>query len=147
MNFSTFLLEHQIAELAQDIAHAESLTSGEIRVHIDEKLEVDIQKRAYEVFVALGMDKTEQKNGVLIYITTETQQFLICGDKGINKKVPAFFWRSTRNMIKKQFKKGLFYEGLRDAVFEAGIQLQAYFPVKPDDVDELDNHITFNNQY
>ena len=70
------------------IREAEKDTSGEIRVHLDEKCPSAPMERAEAVFNYLGMDKTKLRNGVLIYVACQSKVFAIIGDKGINDAVP-----------------------------------------------------------
>ena len=98
--------------------------------------------RALEVFHELGMDATELKNGVLIYLAVDDHKFVICGDKGINDVVADDFWVSTKEAMAAQFKTGNFKQGLIDGITKAGIQLQKYFPYEQSDTNELSNEIS-----
>ena len=80
MELASFLSQEQIQELAVVISKAELLTSGEIRLHLEEKCTIDAQARAVEVFETLGMEQTNLNNGVLIYISYGDQKFALCGD-------------------------------------------------------------------
>ena len=64
------------------IAQAEKATSGEIRVHLEEKCGDDVIKRATQIFAKLNMHKTELKNGVLIYLAVKDKKFAITGEIG-----------------------------------------------------------------
>jgi uncharacterized membrane protein len=88
------------------------------------------------------MDATELKNGVLIYLAVKDQNFVICGDKGINDVVPADFWNSTKDAMATQFKSGNFKQGLIDGITKAGEQLKKYFPYQDGDTNELSNEIS-----
>jgi len=129
-------------EIVEAIRVAECATSGEIRVHIEQKCSVDVYEHALEVFHILKMDNTVQRNGVLIYIAVDNKQFVIIGDQGINNIVGADFWNSTRDKISTQFKSGNFKEGIIEGVKEAGKVLSQYFPWHQHDKDELDNTIS-----
>ena len=50
---------------------AETNTSGEIRVHIDNHCKEDVMDRAAWWFAKLEMHKTEQRNGVLFYLAVK----------------------------------------------------------------------------
>lgn len=50
------------------IKQAEKDTSGEIRVHIENRCKIDVLDRAADVFAQLKMHKTAQRNGVLVYV-------------------------------------------------------------------------------
>ncbi|GAA4468778.1 TPM domain-containing protein [Nibrella saemangeumensis] len=126
------------------IREAELATSGEIRVHIEKKCtEENPVKRAIEVFGNLGMHQTAEQNGVLFYLATEDRKFAIIGDKGINERVPAGFWDSTRELLRMHFAAGDYAEGLCRGIDEAGRQLKQFFPRAHDDSNELSDEISF----
>ncbi len=137
-----FLTKEEEQEIVEAIRMAEKETSGEIRVHIEKTTSKVPYDRALEVFHELGMDATELKNGVLIYIAVDDHKFVICGDKGINDLVSDDFWDSTKEIMSTQFKAGNFKQGLIDGITKAGTQLQKYFPYEKGDNDELSNEIS-----
>ncbi|MCA6423452.1 MAG: TPM domain-containing protein [Flavobacterium sp.] len=137
-----FLTPEEEQEIVEAIRVAEKNTSGEIRVHIEKTTSIDAYDRAMEVFHLLKMDKTELKNGVLIYLAVKDKHFVICGDKGINDLVQNDFWDCTRDVIVNHFKEGNFKQGLIDGVLRAGKQLQKYFPYQDGDTNELTNDIS-----
>lgn len=141
-----FLSAKEEEEIIEAIRIAEGSTSGEIRVHIEKThAEKDIFERAMEVFHALKMDNTKYENGVLIYVAVEDRDFVIYGDRGINKVVPADFWESTKDIIVAHFKAGNFKQGLIDGILKAGEQLKSHFPWSADSIDELPNNISRGN--
>lgn len=129
--------------MAQAISAAEKNTSGELRVHMEKVCTQDPVQRAIAVFEKLGMHQTAARNGVLIYVATESAQLAIIGDKGINELVPENFWDSTRDLMITHFKTGQITEGLCAAIAEAGQQLAKYFPYEDNDQNELSNEISF----
>lgn len=137
-----FLNQAEEQAVVEAIRIAEKATSGEIRVHIEKTSELPAYDRALEVFHLLGMDQTQLKNGVLIYVAVKDRAFAICGDKGINDLVPIDFWESTKEIMASHFKNGNFKQGLIDGITKAGEQLKAYFPCQEDDQDELSNEIS-----
>ena len=137
-----FLTKEEEQVIVEAIRMAEKETSGEIRVHIEKTTSKVPYDRALEVFHELGMDATELKNGVLIYLAVEDQNFVICGDKGINDVVPVDFWNSTKDAMATQFKSGNFKQGLIDGIIKAGEQLKKYFPYQDGDTNELSNEIS-----
>jgi uncharacterized membrane protein len=126
------------------IREAELNTSGEIRLHIEEKCKGDVLDRAAFLFSELGMDKTAQRNGVLFYLAVKSRRFAIIGDKGINEVVPEDFWESIKEMMAGHFREGEFVEGLSKGILQAGTSLQAHFPYQTDDKNELPDDISFN---
>ena len=143
MDLDSFLNEKEVKDLAAIISEAELLTSGEIRLHLEEKCNIDTQARALEVFYSLNMGNTKLKNAVLIYISYGDQKFAICGDEGIHKNVSNRFWKSLRNSLRRSFEKKDFFKGISITIMECGRQLRTYFPYQHDDINELDNHVTF----
>lgn len=129
-------------QIVAAITEAELRTSGEIRVHIEPKCYGNVLARAAEVFAKLEMHKTEQSNGVLIYLAYDDKRFAIIGDKGINNAVPVNFWDTTKEVMSVYFKQGNFKEGVMHGIKEAGIHLAQYFPHTADDKNELSNEIS-----
>ena len=105
MDLASFLNAKQIKDIARIISEAELLTSGEIRLHLEEKCKIETEVRALEVFYSLNMGNTKLKNAVLLYISYGDQKFAICGDEGIHKNVSNRFWKSLRNSLKRAFEK------------------------------------------
>jgi uncharacterized membrane protein len=128
------------------IETAELNTSGEVRVHLDDKCKGEVLDRAAYVFEKLEMHKTEQRNGVLFYLAVQDKKFAILGDAGINQKVSDNFWEEIKSDVISNFKKGDFAGGLSSGIVKAGEQLKAHFPYQEDDVNELDNEISFDDE-
>ena len=124
------------------IQEAEQQTSGEIRVHVQPKATGgEIRTVAERTFERLGMTKTALRNGVLLFIATEEQRFVILGDGGIDEKVPAGFWDEIAAKLTIRFSKSEFTEGLVEAMTAAGQQLRQYFPRAAGDLNELSDSI------
>jgi len=137
-----FLTKEEERDIVEAIRMAEKETSGEIRVHIEKTTSIDAFDRAMEVFHLLEMDKTQLKNGVLIYVAVKDKTFVICGDQGINKVVSNDFWDSTKEIMVSHFKKGDFKQGLIEGISKAGNELKLYFPYQQGDTNELSNEIS-----
>ncbi len=125
------------------IREAEKDTSGEIRVHLDEKCPSAPMERAEAVFNYLGMDKTKLRNGVLIYVACQSKVFAIIGDKGINDAVPENFWKDVTDVMKGFFSASRYAEGLTAAIRMTGEKLKTFFPYRSDDVNELPDEISY----
>lgn len=141
-NVEAFLTQIEEKEIIEAIRLAESNTSGEIRIHIENTSNGNVDKRALEVFSILKMDNTELHNAVLIYVAVKDHTFAIYGDKGINDLVPNTFWNNTKDIIETHFKNQNFKQGLVDGVLHAGEQLKTHFPIGKKDKDELSNTIS-----
>jgi uncharacterized membrane protein len=136
------LLDQQ--RIVDSITAAEGMTSGEIRVHVQPKVQGDIRTVAERTFERLGMTKTELRNGVLLFIACEEQRFTILGDRGIDEQVPAGFWDEIAARLTIRFKTGEFTDGIVEAIHSAGQELRTYFPRSEADVNELPNDINID---
>lgn len=137
-----FLTPEEEQEIVRAIVEAESNTSGEIRVHLEEHTEKPPFERAKEVFFTLNMHETEQRNGVLFYVGVADHSFVILGDEGINKVVEADFWECTKDVVISNFKNKAYKKGLVEGILRAGERLQTYFPFLQDNTNELSNEIS-----
>jgi len=125
------------------IGEAEHATSGEIRVHIETSCKGDVLDEAAWLFRKVGMQKTADRNGVLIYLAVKERKFAIIGDIGINSVVPLGFWDEIRDHMKQRFSENRFTEGLTEGIIMAGQQLKEHFPHTRDDVNEIADTISF----
>jgi uncharacterized membrane protein len=141
-----FFTAEQQDDIKQAVLNAELDTSGEIRVHIENKCSGDVLIRAAQIFKKLKMDRTELHNGVLIYLAVENRKFAIIGDEGINKVVPENFWEQIKTNMLNHFREGRFTLGLSEAITEAGKQLKHHFPHDKNDVNELPDDISFGSK-
>jgi uncharacterized membrane protein len=135
--------KEQQARIVDAIKQAEHNTSGEIRVHIENRCKIDVLDRAANIFAKLKMHKTQLRNGMLFYLSIDDRKFAILGDAGINAKVPENFWDSVKEAVLEQFKIGNQTEGLIKGIIMAGEKLKTHFPYQKDDVNELSDEISF----
>lgn len=137
-----FLTTTEEQNIIEAIREAEKDTSGEIRVHLEKTTEKDALERAKEVFYFLKMDETKMQNGVLFYVAIDDHKISVLGDKGLNEVVPDDFWNSIKDTIVEQFSKGRYVVGLEQAIAETGKKLKEFFPILPDDSNELSDNIS-----
>jgi len=143
MNVRNFFSEKDQLAIKNAIVQAEKGTSGEIRVHIEDKFTGDVLDQAAFIFKKLKMHETEQRNGVLFYLAVSNRKFAIIGDAGINAKVPEGFWDQIKENMAGHFKNNQFSEGLVKGIREAGEKLVEYFPILENDTNELSDEISF----
>lgn len=141
------LNEQEQERVVHAVSVAENMTSGEIRVVVENVVgegKTAIEK-ATKYFEDLDMHKTKLQNGVLLYLAVADHQFAIIGDSGINTRVAADFWEQTKEKMLVHFRKGDYVSGLVAGIHDAGEQLYHYFPRQEDDINELPNDIHFGN--
>ncbi|MBK7212680.1 MAG: TPM domain-containing protein [Bacteroidales bacterium] len=144
-NAKNFFSDEQVEEIKQSILNAELDTSGEIRVHIENKCEGEVLDRAAQVFKTLEMQDTELRNGVLIYLAVKNRKFAIIGDSGINAVVEKDYWERIKARMLNDFRENHFTEGLSTAILEVGKVLKTRFPRQLDDQNELSDEISFGS--
>ena len=142
----TFLTKEERQSIESAIAEAELRTSGEIRIHIETHCPSEPKERALRTFRLLGMRKTAARNAVLIYVASNSRKIAVIGDKGINDVVPFGFWKDVIALLTAAFSKGEYAEGLKSAVLLVGEKLSEFFPYQRDDVNELSDEISFEDE-
>ena len=141
-----FLSATERLQVERAIGEAEQRTSGEIRVHFEDHIADDVLDHAAFIFEELGMHRTRDRNGVLIYISVADRRVAVIGDKAINEAVPQGFWNDVVGVLKLHFAASRRADGLAEAVHMVGAKLQAFFPLRSDDSNELSNTITYSQR-
>jgi uncharacterized membrane protein len=139
---SRHLSQDDLDAIARAVADAEQLTSGQVRVHLEERCPGDPLAHAAEVFQRVGMDRTRCRNGVLLYLALEDHRFAVLGDVSIHERVGPGFWDSVRDALGAELRAGRMRAGIVAAVLEIGRVLGEHFPDRPDDVNELSDSVS-----
>jgi len=88
----SFFSPQEQEKIVNAIREAEKNTSGEVRVFVESKCRfVNALDRAAEIFNALKMQQTAQRNATLVYVAMKDKQLAVLGDEGIYKKQGNFF--------------------------------------------------------
>jgi uncharacterized membrane protein len=131
------------------VGAAEHETSGEIRVHLERRLPrrrgappPDALARATDVFHALGMHRTRDRNGVLIYLAVEDHKFAIVGDEAVHARVEDGYWARVRDAMAGHLRAGSARAAVLHAVGDVGAVLRRFFPRRPDDTNELSDRVS-----
>ena len=138
-----FFSEADKQALRQAIVDAERKTSGEIRVHIEQRCPKAAVDRAAEVFSKLDMHQTAERCGVLFYLAVESRVFAIYGDKGIHEKVGAQSWDGISVAMGARFREGKFTQGLTEGIAMAGEMLAVHFPASSVNPNQLADEVSF----
>jgi uncharacterized membrane protein len=128
--------------IAAAIAQAEAATSGEIRVHLDPRCPGEPRARAAVVFEQLGMARTAERNGALVYVSLEDRKLAVIGDADLHARVGQGYWEALVARVSGDLRAGRVGEGLVAAVQELGAALRAHFPRRPDDRNELGDEVS-----
>lgn len=141
METKAFLHALNDEQIAHAIAETEQRTSGEIRVFVSESSVDDVVVAAEKQFVRMGMTKTAQRNGVLIYFAPKSQKYAVVGDQGVHQKCGQQFWQHITEEMTPLLKAGKYTEAVVYAVREVGAALAKEFPPLAGDKNELPNRV------
>lgn len=141
MHPEEFFTKEEKDQIVNAIREAERQTSGEIRVYLERKGKGDVMDRAQKVFEKLGMTKTRDRNGVLIYFSLTGHFFAILGDQGIHEKVGEDFWKGIVSAMQDSFLGNDFGGGLVAGILRIGEKLKSNFPRRAGDINELPDEV------
>ena len=134
---------HDEQRIVAAIEAAELVTSGEVRVHLNDTCSGDPLRDAQKQFQKLGMHRTAERNGILFFIALESHKFAVVGDSGIHAKVGQSFWEGIRDHMVPELKEGRWIDALELGIAEAGRALAEHFPHQgSSDRDELSNEVS-----
>ena len=138
--------KEDLAAFAAEIGKAEKSTAGEIRVSIRQRRKWREKKRSFEElarqeFHLLGMTKTKDRTGILIFLLLEDKKFFILADEGIHAKVEDGTWNRIANEMSDHFSQRNFQHGILHGITSVGKELTKFFPRKQDDTNELPNDV------
>jgi len=144
-----FLSEPDFAAITRAIRAAEARTSAEIRVHLERRVPgrlfrkpPDVLARAQHVFRRLGMHRTAERHGVLIYLAVEERRLAVVGDEGIHGRVGDGHWNQVRDLMVEKLRADAPREAIERAIEELGRALAAHYPRRPDDRNELSDEVS-----
>ena len=130
--------------IKEAIQKAEHRTSGEICVSVAPLFWGSVEKAADKAFDRMGVARTKDRNGVLLFVVPSRRKFVVLGDRGIHERVGQDFWDTVAAAMSDKFRQGRFTDGLVQAIEVVGEQLSAHFPYDPaTDKDELSDDVDF----
>lgn len=120
-----------VGKVKRTIVAVENRTSGEIRVSVAPFFWGSVLRTAQRAFTRLGMERTRDRNGVLLFIVPSRRAFVLLGDVGIHERVGEQFWNRLAREMGPLFHEGDFTEGVVHAITVIGAELAKYFPADP----------------
>jgi uncharacterized membrane protein len=140
-----YFTDEEKLRIVDAIRAAEQQTSGEVRVYIESKnVYVDPMDRAAEVFYDLKMDKTDNRNAVLLYIAMKHKQLALFGDEGIYNATGAAYWNNAVKEMIANISAQHITEGIVNCIHNIGQTLKEKFPFdRVTDKNELPDEIVF----
>lgn len=124
------------------IRRAEAKSSGQIRIYVQRgELADDALEHAQQKFTKLGMHKTTERNGILIFVAPRARKFAVIGDEGVHARCGNEFWDQLVEGMGVHFSAEHFTDAIVDAIDEAGSLLARYFPKTSASENELPDDV------
>lgn len=100
-----------------------------------------VDRAAHQAFRMFHLAHTKEATGIMIYVSLFERTVVVMADKSIDRKHDKHTWDDVRDLLIDGLRKGNAVEGFERAIAECGRILEKDFPIQPDDVNELPNHI------
>jgi uncharacterized membrane protein len=140
------LTKEELHSLSEQISEIEKKTSAEIRIVLRHKKhwserKLSARQVAEREFRTLGMTKTKDGTGILVFILVSERKFELLADRGIIAVLPEDFWLSAAAKLSEHFSSRNFHHGLRTALAEVGEMLESKLPPVSANPNELSNDV------
>ena len=110
------------------IRAAESATTGQIHVHVSHRRVKDATAAAAKEFARLGMQRTRDRNAVLIYVAPRSRSFAVYGDAGVHERCGDDFWQAVVAEMEGDLRQGRLMEGILKGIDRLATTLAEHFP-------------------
>jgi putative membrane protein len=101
-----------------------------------------VRDKAREQFLAHGIHTTEDRTGVLIFVSLAERSVEVIADTGIYALASPSIWDRAVAEITTAAKAGRLVEGIEAAIGHTGAALSEHWPPRSHDGNELPDHIT-----
>lgn len=148
---NNYFSEDELKDIQQAADAVESRTVGEIVLSFRNKKSL-IEKLysnhelALKDFETLGVYKTSERTGLMIFIIFGEKYYDIIADEGIYAKIPDDIWNKMEEKLKEEFRNKNYSAGIIALINEMGEVLAREFPVRAGAAndDEIDKEIVIN---
>ncbi len=132
-----------IAQLVVFIVLATILSLPALRYRVvPKRLKHDrAHAEAVRQYFAHGLQETESRTGVLIFISAAERYVEVVADAGIDAKVTPDTWDQVIAILVPAIKDGRIGDGLIAAIAQCGVILAQHFPPGARNPDELPNRV------
>jgi len=100
-----------------------------------------VRLRAERAFFERGLYRTKKNTGVLFFVSLLERKVWVLADKGIYKKMDQETLNRFANEVSRGVREGRACDALSQAIQEIGGYLTKYFPITPDDTNELSDDV------
>ena len=96
---------------------------------------------ALEQFFLQNLHGTEERTGVLLFVSVGEHYVEIIADKGINDRVESGAWDAVVQVFVADVRRGRVADGFVEAIESCGRLLETHFPIGEGDRNELPDHL------
>lgn len=125
------------------ITRAERGNRGEVRVHLEARCPgSDPLARARGLFHALGVDRTKDGTGVLLYVAVDDRKVAVFAGHGVHGAQTPEFWKGVTDTVADGARKGSLTQGLVAGIDRIGEVLRVAAAGRDRHGNELPNSVT-----
>jgi putative membrane protein len=99
------------------------------------------ERLAREQFMALGLHRTREGTGVMLFVLPSEHHVQVLADDGINAKVPQGAWDAIVSDLVQAIRQDRAGDGFVAAIGACGALLAQHFPRRGDDRNELPDQL------
>ncbi len=100
-----------------------------------------VHNRAVRHFIESGTCYTQDRTGILIFISQMERKVILLADRGINEKIPQDKWDKIVSDLVDGIKDNNIVNSITTSVKTCGEILTTQFPIKEGDINELSDDI------
>lgn len=135
-----------LAAIGAAVKASEATHRGEIRIAIEGALPLrslvnneSCRDRATALFASLGVAKTREANGILVYVQLVDRRVEILADRGIDALIAQAEWEAVCRQMEAAFATRNYRGGMLAAITRIGQLLATHFPATSNNPNELDD--------
>lgn len=106
-------------------------------------MDAQVLRRAELEFLQMEMFLTEERSGILLFLSLKEREMVVLADKGISATMPKEIWSDVIELALAKGKPSR--DSLEAAIRSCGKILAEKFPIRPGDKNELSNHVVFKD--
>lgn len=103
--------------------------------------DLQVNQRAQLEFYQAGLQKTENRTGILLLVSLMEHRAVVIADKSIAEKVPAETWTRVVDTLVGGAKNKALGKAYTDAIKFCGEIVNPHFPITPGNENELHDHL------
>jgi putative membrane protein len=96
----------------------------------DRDLEANVHRAAEAAFLELGVHRTDDRSGILLYVSLTEHRAVVLADEGISTKVDAKEWDDVCKLLLDGAARRDLATGFERAVDHSSSVLQRFFPLR-----------------